>query len=182
MTVVSIKQGIEDLKAGKVIAYPTEAVYGLGCDPNNKEAIKQVIALKKRTLDKGLIIVGGKFSHLSPYIALKEDELPNDIQASWPGPNNWLLPANINAQPLLRGQYETQAVRISQHPVIQALCALYQQGIVSTSANKSNQQPCNTIEELHNIFGKELSVVEGELGKAKQTCSIRHYASKQKIR
>lgn len=182
VSVVSIEKTIQVLKQGGVVAYPTEAVYGLGCDPNNEKAIKKIMQLKQRSLTKGLIVVGGEFSHIASYIKLKEHTLPQPIKDSWPGPHNWLLPANPSNSNLLTGKYTTQAVRISSHPIIQKLCSLYKGGLISTSANKTNQSPCKTPEELAYYFGCDLIITEGKLGGALKPCEIRHYSSNQVIR
>ncbi|MCK5190097.1 MAG: Sua5/YciO/YrdC/YwlC family protein, partial [Methylococcales bacterium] len=83
---------IQKIKAGEVIAYPTEAVYGLGCDPLNEEAVLNLLALKKRSIEKGLILIASSLSQLEPYLQLN-DEIISRVQATWPGAVTWIIPA-----------------------------------------------------------------------------------------
>ncbi|HSO78728.1 MAG TPA: Sua5/YciO/YrdC/YwlC family protein, partial [Chromatiaceae bacterium] len=95
------------IKAGGVVAYPTEAVYGLGCDPWNGAATRRILTLKQRPESKGLIVIAADFSQLTPFVVPLEAERMAVILASWPGPNTWLLPARPEVPPWLRGEHET---------------------------------------------------------------------------
>lgn len=183
LSVLSIKEAIICLRRGEIIAYPTEAVYGLGCDPMNQQALKKLLLLKQRAADKGLIVVGADYSHIAPYVAMTQEELPEIINNSWPGPYNWVLPAPSSSSNLLTGQYVTQAVRVSAHPVVKELCVGFGGGIVSTSANITNQASCTTQEELQDSFFSGVAgIVSGDIGEELQPCSIRQYNSTKVIR
>lgn len=83
-----IAAAIEVLKQEKVIAYPTEAVFGVGCDPDSETAVTRLLALKQRPVDKGLILIAANFDQLKPYI---DDSTLTDAQrqavfSRWPGP------------------------------------------------------------------------------------------------
>ena len=67
-----LKKALDDLKLGRVIAYPTEGVWGLGCDPQNEEAVNKLLKLKKRPISKGLILVGSNLGQMNPYINTEE--------------------------------------------------------------------------------------------------------------
>ena len=86
------------LQDGGVIAYPTEAVWGLGCDPFDVMALERLLAIKQRTPDKGLIVIAADIEQLRPLLDL--DALPAErlaeVTASWPGPNTWLMPCPPN--------------------------------------------------------------------------------------
>lgn len=73
------------VRAGGLIAYPTEAVYGLGCDPLNQRAVQRLLALKRRSVSKGLILIAADFAQLEPF--LQPIPLPDRarLEASWPG-------------------------------------------------------------------------------------------------
>ena len=163
----------DQLKAGKIIAYPTEAVFGLGCDPNNDTAIQMLLNLKQRPAHKGLIIVASEFSQLTPFIAdIPEDRL-NIVLASWPGPSTWIFPVNPNTSRLITGNHDSIAVRVSAHPVVQAICQAFGP-IISTSANLATQPPAITTEQAHEIFQKRGYVVDGKVGKNQKPTSIRN--------
>jgi L-threonylcarbamoyladenylate synthase len=108
--------------AGAVIAYPTEAVYGLGCDPLDAAAVYRLLAIKNRDEAKGLILIAAHFDALAPFVEALDAARMAEIQATWPGPNTWLLPARPETPPWLTGAHDTLAVRVTAHPVAAALC------------------------------------------------------------
>lgn len=176
-----IKQALLE---GKVIAYPTEAVFGLGCDPDNEDAVRQLLMLKKRPVEKGLILVANTYSQLLPYV--DDAQIPmhmrTEIFSSWPGPVTWLLPAAITTPKWITGDSDLIAVRVSQHLVVSQLCGLFGNPLISTSANVSGREPAINAEQLYQQFDKSLLVVEGALGGANKPSQIRHGISGQTIR
>lgn len=175
---------VEKLQQGELIAYPTEAVYGLGCDPDNEDAVFRLLALKKRSIEKGLILVAKTYSQLLPYV--DDAKIPmymrTEIFSSWPGPVTWLLPAAKNCPNWVKGNSDLVAVRVSQHIVINQLCELFGKPLISTSANVSGVEPAINIEQLYQQFDKTLLHVDGELGGANKPSQIRHGISGQTIR
>ncbi|MCZ4339347.1 L-threonylcarbamoyladenylate synthase [Shewanella colwelliana] len=153
--------------AGGVIAYPTEAVYGLGCDPDNEEAIRKLLELKQRPWEKGLILVASDFEQLSPYIdstQLTAEQLQRAFD-KWPGPFTFIMPTKVTTSRLLCGQFNSLAVRVSSHPGVQALCQALGKPIVSTSANLTGEDPAMTAEEvIQQLGGKIDALVAGGLG------------------
>lgn len=152
---------------GGVIAYPTEAVYGLGCDPDNEHAIRKLLELKQRPWEKGLILVASDFSQLRAYI--DESQLSAEQRQGaldkWPGPFTFIMPIKPNLSPLLSGQFNSLAVRVSGHRGVQALCQALGKPIVSTSANLTGQEPAMSVDEVIKQFdGKIDALVTGELG------------------
>lgn len=152
------------LKRGEVIAYPTEAVWGLGCDPDNSAALEQVMALKQRDPAKGVIIVAASIAQFAPWLEGLDDAARARLAASWPGPVTWLVPDNGRAHALVRGAHDAVALRVSAHPLVRALCEAFGGPIVSTSANRAGQPPCMSAAEVRAVFGDALTVVEGPLG------------------
>ncbi|MCG9698378.1 L-threonylcarbamoyladenylate synthase [Shewanella sp. Isolate11] len=152
---------------GGVIAYPTEAVYGLGCDPDNEAAIKQLLALKQRPWQKGLILVASEFAQLEAYVdktRLTAEQLQNAFE-KWPGPFTFIMPIKPDVSPLLSGQFDSLAVRVSNHPDVQALCQALGKPIVSTSANLTCQEPAMTADEVKLQFADKIdALVVGSLG------------------
>ncbi|MGF1683456.1 L-threonylcarbamoyladenylate synthase [Photobacterium minamisatsumaniensis] len=157
----NLKQVVAALQQGKVIAYPTEAVFGVGCDPDNAQAVHQLLALKKRPIEKGLILIAANYEQLLPYIddSLLSDEQKRLILASWPGPVTWVMPKKANVPQFLTGQYDTIAVRVSDHPLVQALCLAFGKPITSTSANLSGLEPGRTATDVEQQLGEHLAAI-----------------------
>jgi L-threonylcarbamoyladenylate synthase len=141
---VMLGRATRTLQAGGVIAYPTEAVYGLGCDPLNPLAVERLLAIKQRPVEKGLILIASRFDQLAPFVQPPTPEIQRRLEETWPGPVTWLLPANAMTPRWLRGQHSTLAVRVTAHPVAAALCEAFGGAIVSTSANPTGRPPART--------------------------------------
>ena len=132
-------EAADALRRGGVIAYPTEAVWGLGCDPFDESAVLRLLAIKQRPVEKGLILIAATLEQLKPLIdvaAVPTDRLA-DVLSSWPGPYTWVMPATAQAPRWITGQHRGIAVRVSQHPTVVGLCQAYGGALVSTSANLS---------------------------------------------
>ncbi len=169
-----IKEAVETLRRGGVIAYPTEAVYGLGCDPTDTEAVERLLSIKRRSWEKGLILIAADFKHLQPYLAEIDKKLQENILASWPGPVTWLWPAKATVSRSLRGKHDTIAVRVTAHPLAAALCRAFGAPLVSTSANISGKPPAHNAEEVRLQLGDEVDyVLEGEVGGLGKPSEIR---------
>ncbi len=159
------------LKQGKIIAYPTEAVYGLGCDPFNQQAVEAVLALKHRSQSKGLILLIADWSQLTPLIEPISDELLEPVRASWPGPVTWIFPKASTMPDWLTGQHHGIAIRMSAHPIAHQLCV--NGPVVSTSANISGQNSAIDIAGLRLQFPQGIdAVLTGELGGLSQPSRI----------
>jgi L-threonylcarbamoyladenylate synthase len=133
---------------GGVVAYPTEAVYGLGCDPWSRAAVTRILAIKRRGPTKGLILIATEANQLLPFVEPLDDARMAEILASWPGPNTWLLPARPGTPAWLTGRFDTLAVRVTAHPIAAGLCRAYGGVIVSTSANVADHPPARTAFEV----------------------------------
>jgi L-threonylcarbamoyladenylate synthase len=136
-TTADIDQAVALLRGGGILAYPTEGVWGLGCDPFDETAVLRLLALKQRTVDKGLILVAAAPDQLEGLVDWSTLPAPRiaDVLASWPGPNTWILPVTTRVPHWIRGAHEGVAVRVSAHPGVVALCAGFGAPLVSTSAN-----------------------------------------------
>lgn len=160
---------------GGVIAYPTEAVYGLGCDPDNDTAIKRLLAVKQRPWQKGLILVASEFSQLLPYV--DETQLTAErlefAFSKWPGPFTFVMPVKAQVSKYLCGEFDSIAVRVSAHAGVQALCRALNKPLVSTSANLAGEAPAlSAAEILADFEGKIDALVLGELGEQCQPSTI----------
>lgn len=162
------------LLAGGVIAYPTEAVYGLGCLPLELDAVGRVLELKGRAIDKGLILVAAAVDQLEPFVTLPAEPIRTTLLASWPGPVTWVLPAHAFVPAWLTGGRDTLAVRVTAHPVARYLAARTQSPLVSTSANRTGHPPLRSVLAVRRAFGAELDdIVTGPLGESPRPTEIR---------
>lgn len=159
---------------GGVIAYPTEAVYGLGCLPTDEAALERVIAIKHRDARKGLIVVAADASQLEPLAILPRGEAGARIASTWPGPVTWVVPARARLSPLLTGGRTTIAVRVSDHPIVRRLCRRTASALVSTSANFAGRPPSRSALRVRRALGREVDfVLGGTLGGQPKPTEIR---------
>lgn len=177
---LNITTAIQELHAGKVIAYPTEAVYGLGCEPMNEQAVLELLRIKERPIEKGLILIASDFSQLAPYLDVNDSILAN-VLPTWPGAVTWIIPAKAHVPVWLKGEHDSLAVRVTAHPVAKQLCQEYGGALVSTSANVSTLPAFRNAQELKATF-PELYVVEGELGGFAQETAIYDALTGAKLR
>ncbi len=173
-----LQNALADLKLGKVIAYPSEGVWGLGCDPQNEEAVYQLLKLKKRPVSKGLILVGSNLEQMNQYINV--NKYKEKLISKWPGPHTWIVPTE-NTPAWIRGNYDSVALRVSSHPVIKEICEKFEAAIVSTSANIQGQKPLRTKQEVEKNFD-QVSIVEGCLGGLKGSTPIQDIETERWVR
>ncbi len=180
---LNLEQAVNWLRQGKLLAYPTEAVYGLGCDPWNEQAVTRLAQLKQRSLNKGFILIASNFAQIEPFIETIPKIALNNVLATWPGPTTWLFPAKSNVPQWLRGHSNNIALRITAHPLAQALCEQYGGAIVSTSANLHASPPARTSQEIHFTDHEiELAVLPGPVGTLANPTQIRDAISGDIIR
>lgn len=174
----------EILRQGKLIAYPTEAVWGIGCDPFNQAAVQQILQLKKREIGKGLILVAANIDQLGGLLDSLSEQQIATLDASWPGPVTWLIPDPQNVIPAwIKGDNQSVAIRVSAHPVVRELCLEFGGAIVSTSANTAGQPEIRSRLILEQQFAGSIDyIVSGELGAQSQTSEIRDLVSGEVIR
>lgn len=178
-----LQHAVDVLNNGGIIAYPTEAVYGLGCDPRNEAALHRLLEIKGRQSAKGLILIAASLEQLKPYMAELDKETEQELLASWPGPVTWLVPAKDSVSTNLRGEHTSIAVRVTNHPLVQQLCNLFAGAIVSTSANPAGKEAARNAEQVKDYFDDLLDViVEGNTGGLNKPSEIRDALTKKIIR
>ncbi|WP_375055975.1 Sua5/YciO/YrdC/YwlC family protein [Zobellella sp. DQSA1] len=152
---------VDCLNRGGIIGYATEAVFGLGCDPDDGDAVRRLLELKQRPVDKGLILIAADFSQLLPYLDL--EALPagrlDPILESWPGPYTWIIPAKPEVPVWLRGRFSSLAVRVTAHRQAHDLCLAFGKPLVSTSANKTGEEPARNARLLAEQIGARLDYI-----------------------
>lgn len=179
----NIEQAVTALRAGGVIAYPTEAVFGLGCDPNDEAALARIIAIKGREAHKGFILIAASIMQLQPYLAPVEPAWAARFETYWPGPVTLIVPCATGIPSLLSGGRDTVAVRVSDHPLVRRLCNRYGGAIVSTSANRSGEPPCRDTHSVRSTFGEELdAIVDGEVGSLVEPTQIIDLRTGERLR
>ncbi len=177
-----VQRASQALRNGRVIAYPTEAVWGLGCDPFNRQAAYKILKLKSRPVRKGLIIVAANTEQLSFLLAPLQPEQLTTLYASWPGPNTWLIPHHGAIPPWVCGEHNTVAVRVSAHPVVQALCESFGGPIVSTSANPQGLCPAKFACQARKYFANAVTYAPGKVDINATPSRIRDLISGQTLR
>lgn len=143
MTELSLEHAAAALVRGGVVVYPTEAVWGIGCDPFDQAAVLRLLAIKQRPVDKGVILIAAsveQFDGLVDWSALP-GERADTVRASWPGPNTWAVPATRTVPAWIRGSHDSVAVRVTAHPQARVLCQALGRPLVSTSANLAGLPP-----------------------------------------
>ncbi|MDG2047900.1 MAG: Sua5/YciO/YrdC/YwlC family protein [Halioglobus sp.] len=171
------------LRAGGVIACPTEAVWGLSCDPNNADAVAHLLALKRRPVAKGLILVAATEGQIGYLLAGLTAQQRATLADSWPGPATWLLPHMGRVPAWVCGGHATVAVRVSGHPVVSALCSEWGGPLVSTSANRAGARPVREAFQVRRVFGTGLDyLLPGKVGVTERPTPIRDIMSGQIIR
>ncbi|HFQ91908.1 MAG TPA: tRNA threonylcarbamoyladenosine biosynthesis protein RimN [Chromatiales bacterium] len=173
----------EIIRCGGVVAYPTEAVFGLGCDPLNAEAARRLLALKRRPASKGLILIAAEFAQLRPYLGELSDAMRRRIGKTWPGHVTWLLPAHPELPRWIRGAHSSVAVRVTAHPVAAALCRAADSALISTSANVAGRAPARTTLDVRRQFRDSLDyILPGATGPFTAPSEIRDGATGKVIR
>lgn len=175
---------IRAMQQGGVIAYPTEAVWGVGCDPFNEEALERLLRLKSRPRHKGVILAAGSLKQVEPLLMRLTPEQRQKVEATWPGPVTWLLPDPDHLVPeWIKGKHNSVAVRVSDHPVVQALCERFGGPIVSTSANPAGADPARNVLRVNLYFATRIdAVMPGQLGRLAQPTQIRDLLTESVIR
>ena len=181
----NFEQALHALQNGSVIAYPTEGVFGVGCDPDNKAAIHKLLAIKQRPVEKGLILIAASYAQIIPYIDESQltDEQLDTVRGTWPGPVTWIMPASEKVSALVSGEFDTVAVRVTDHPLVQKLCQAFGKPVTSTSANLSGLPPCKTTEEVRAQLGHtDIVILEGQTGGRDRPSEIRDARTSQVLR
>lgn len=184
MTVDVFQAAINAIESGGVVAYPTEAVWGIGCDPWCKSAVEKILNLKQRPMSKGLIIVAADISQIEGLLCSITTEQHARLEVSWPGPVTWLIPDPNNWAPYwMKGEHSSVAIRVSNHPLVKQLCQQVGKPIVSTSANLAGEPELKTEQEVRQQFGDQLdAILPGELGNQLSPSQIYDLATNQKLR
>jgi L-threonylcarbamoyladenylate synthase len=154
-----IRLAVQSIKRGGVIAYPTESVYGLGCDARNLSAISRLLAIKHRPFEKGLIILASDISQVIPLLAPLNQQQSDKLSQPQPRATTWLIKKSAQVSPLLSGSHNQLAVRITEHPIAKELCYQLGRPIISTSANRSAKPTTCSTARMRNMMREPLALI-----------------------
>lgn len=163
------------LKQGQLLAYPTESVWGIGCDAMNQQAVRRILTIKNRPIDKGMIVVTDSIARIAPLLATLNKAQQQAINDSWQvtaskQATTWLipLPKHIYIPNWITGQHSSLAIRVIAHPLIKQLCAHMVSAnnpfglVISTSCNPAGEPPANSIEQAWQYFANQIHYLPAE--------------------
>ncbi|MBE8215480.1 MAG: threonylcarbamoyl-AMP synthase [Endozoicomonadaceae bacterium] len=164
-------QAAQTIKMGSLIAYPTETLWGIGCDPWNEHAVNRLALLKKRPHHKGFILIASALSQIQALLAPLNSECIQRLQSSYDNkPTTWLLPDTTEWVPRwVKKEHSTVAIRISPHSIVKYLCQTLNQPIISTSANYHGQPPLNHPSEIAQTFDKNIDYIINQYNPLEET-------------
>lgn len=179
-----LKDLLQWYKSGEIFAYPTEAVFGLGCDPLNERATNKILQIKQRPVEKGMILIASDFSQINSFVEFDtlDKHSQAKILASWPGPVTWLLPKSTNTPFWVSGDSDMVAIRLSAHPLVREMCDYLNAPMISTSANPASLDPAKSIAQVREYFGDSLPIMDGALGEQQTPSKIFHSLTMETIR
>lgn len=165
-----VAEAVRVLHAGGVIAYPTEYCYGLGCDPQDQQAVERILTIKGRAAAQGLILVGADVAQVEQYAEFNGLKTRAAILQSWPGPTTWVLPKRDLTPQWISGDHASVAMRVSAYTLVTSICAGFGGAIVSTSANRSGQPALLSADSVAEEMSAEVDyIVAGDLGERDST-------------
>lgn len=181
---LSLRLAVDTLYAGGVIAYPTEAVWGLGCDPADPSACMRLLQIKQRPVSKGMILVAASMEQLQGLLEPLPEDWRATLRTHWPGPVTFLIPDPAGQIPWwIKGGHEAVAVRVSAHPLVAALCRRFGGPVVSTSANRAGRPPATSRLTVTRQLRRDLDyILPGPLGAEAAPSRIIDLASGRELR
>ncbi|RDS82194.1 threonylcarbamoyl-AMP synthase [Dyella monticola] len=175
-TLDQLQAAANALREGGIIAYPTEAVFGLGCDPHDRVAFERIFALKQRPATQGVLLIAADFAQITHYVDMTKvpANVFAQVQASWPGPFTWVFPRSAHVPDWVAGAHDGIALRVTAHRPAADLCRAFGGALVSTSANPHGQPPARDLATVITYFGDAIDgIVDAPLGGAASPTTIR---------
>ena len=188
MITSAISEAAQLLKQGHVLAYPTEAVWGLGCDPHNEAAFQHILDLKQRPIEKGVILLAGDLAQVEHLLDALTPTIRQQVIASWSNrklterATTWLLPSDASIPQWITGQHPLVAVRVTTHPLCVALCKAFDGFVVSTSANPAGLTPALNLAQAQAYFGAAIDYLQGDLSLSQEPSRILNALTGEVIR
>ena len=157
-----IKKAVEVLRKGGVILYPTDTVWGIGCDATNAEAVKRVYEIKQRDDSKALICLVDSDARLQRYVRQVPDvawQLIDSIKEGDVKPTTIILDGAVNLAPNLIAEDGSIALRITNEAFSKELCYRFQKALVSTSANISGEPAAQNYGDIDPVLIEKVDYV-----------------------
>ncbi len=152
----SIESAVVTVQSGGLLVYPTEGIYGIGCDYRNQSAVLKLLQLKQRPVNRGLVLIASHIEHILPLIKPAERLHLARALKTWPGHVTWVFPNTALTPQWITGDFDSVAVRVTAHPTVKALCDNLGQAMVSTSANLSGQNTATNCQDLQSTWGHQV--------------------------
>lgn len=146
----AIRHAAHIISNGGIIAYPTDTIYGLGCDPYNKDAVDRLNSVKRRPAGKHFILLAGRIEQVRPLLGASDSEL--EKISGCDQPTSWVIDAAAGTPDWLTADNGTLTVRITDDELVNRLCAALGHAVISTSANLSGKRHAETSFRLHQYF------------------------------
>jgi len=177
---LSISRAADTLLSGGIIAYPTEGVFGLGCMPDDSDAILRLLMAKRRDPRKGLILIASERAQFEDWIDSHGGQIPDPDPSH---PITWIAPALHHVSSLVRGDHRGLAIRLTTNPTAAAICDAVSSAIVSTSANLAGERVVRNRIVLRRKFGACVDyIVPGDCGPSSGASEIRDLATGKILR
>jgi L-threonylcarbamoyladenylate synthase len=155
----AIADAVERLRAGELVAFPTETVYGLGADASNREAVRRIFAAKGRPADHPVIVHLAEASHLGQWARYVPAPASRLAAAFWPGPLTLVLPRAPEVLDIVTGGQESVGLRVPSHPVARALLGAFGSGIAAPSANRFGRISPTTARHVADDLGVAVALI-----------------------
>ena len=150
---------VENLRNGKLIAYPTDTLYGLGCDAFNEIAVQEIFEVKQRPLGMPLPLIIGNYDQINLVTESITTTIEKLIESFWPGPLTLIVPSGPKVPAIVGSRGWKVGVRIPDHPIPRYLSSMLGNPIVGTSANISGMSETKTVNEVVNQIGNEVEMI-----------------------
>ena len=154
-----IDRAVAVLRAGGLVAFPTETVYGLGADASNPEAVKKIYAAKGRPRDHPLIVHVADSAQVKEWAREVPDAAERLAQRYWPGPLTLILKRAAHVSDLVTGGQDTVALRVPSHPIARAMLQEFGSGVAAPSANRYGRVSATTAQHVRSEFGDVVECV-----------------------
>jgi len=156
---IELEKAADLLRQGRLVAFPTETVYGLGANANNSQAVQQIFSVKGRPADHPIIVHLPNIEHLASWAADISLEAQLLAKHFWPGPLTLILKKNKTVSNIVTGGQDTVGLRIPSHPVAQALLKTFNGGIAAPSANRFGHISPTTAEHVRQELRDKVDLI-----------------------
>ncbi len=155
----SLDLAVSHLRRGGIVAFPTETYYGLAVDPDCASAVQKLFKVKNRNTDKPLLLLIENIEQLDSIVREVPPQYLPLIKKYWPGPLTLIFRSKSNLNQQITGYTGTVGVRISPHPIAQALVTRLGRPITATSANISGISPARSAQEVAKTLGNDVDYI-----------------------